>query len=630
MNRILLTTLCLLLTLTSFASAQLTTITHVGAGSGGAAASTDLSDSANLARLNAANVFSADNTFSRINGSYISMSTDPAIANFYFGPSTAAVFTGSPAEGHDNLFIGLNAGDNVTTGVGNLGIGHSALGSFIGSAQASDNNIAIGWDSQFVNTTGYNNVSLGVDAFKQLLSGNDNVGIGTLAGHSTTTGYANIAVGTNALYFNVTGYENVAIGWDALDHVTGFRNVGVGSFALPNTTGSRNTAVGAYAGNTSTVGTDNVFLGYAAGYYETGSDKLMIDNRARIDEADARVKALIYGVFASTVAAQQVTVNGALNVAGVGTFSGANNLFGSGTVTAPSIAFSASPTVGLYRVDAGTIGFALNGAAPEVRIGQSGGLSFLNLTVTGGNSVLQWAEAGFTLGIRNGTNPMLWRLYNTYTSATNRENVSLGWASNALTFATEAGSAGGITRSMVAGAGSSVGTNIAGATTTIQAGLGTGTGAPGTIVLRASTAAIGTGTTVQTAATHVTVGNGATAITGKLTASGGFAAGLVTVADATTITCNWDTMGTCDQDNTQAAGTLTIAAIGGTCVDGQKMTLRIKSTNVQTFAWNAVFRFGTDIPSIPSSTGEAKTDYIGLACALAAGKVDIVSVTRGY
>lgn len=626
MNRILLTTLCLLLTLTSFASAQLTTITHVGAGSGGAAASTDLSDSSNLARLNAANVFSADNTFSRINGSYISMSTDPAIANFYFGPSSAQAFT----TGHDNLFIGLNAGDNVTTGVGNLGIGHSALGSFIGSVQASDNNIAIGWDSQFVNTTGYNNVTLGVDAFKQLLSGNDNVGIGTLAGHSTTTGYANIAIGTNALYFNLTGFENVAVGWDALDHVLGQRNVGIGSFAGANTVGDRNTIVGAYAGNSSTIGSDNVFLGYAAGYYETASNVLMIDDRARTNEADARIKALIYGTFASTVAAQQLTVNAALNVSGVATFAGANNLFGSGSVTAPSIAFSVSPTIGLYRVDSSTIGFALNGSAPEVRIGQSGGLSFLNLTVTGGTSVLQWAEAGFTLGIRNGTNPMLWRLYNTYTSATNRENVSLGWASNVLTFATEAGSAGGITRSMVAGAGSSVGTNIAGATTTIQAGLGTGTGAPGTIVLRASTAAIGTGTTVQTAATHVTVGNGATAITGKLTASGGFAAGLVTVADATTITCNWDTMGTCDQVNTQATGTLTIAAIGGACVDGQKMTLRITSTNVQTFAWNAVFRFGTDIPSIPSSTGGAKTDYIGLACALAAGTVDVVSVARGY
>jgi hypothetical protein len=45
----------------------------------------------------------------------------------------------------------------------------------------------------------------------------------------------------------------------------------------------------------------NVAIGANAGYYETGSSKLFIDNDPRVDEADGRAKALVYGIFAATV-----------------------------------------------------------------------------------------------------------------------------------------------------------------------------------------------------------------------------------------------------------------------------------------------------------------------------------------
>jgi hypothetical protein len=71
---------------------------------------------------------------------------------------------------------------------------------------------------------------------------------------------------------------------------------------------------------------------------------------------------------------------------------------------------------------------------------------------------------------------------------------------------------------------------------------------------------------------------------------------VVTAADATSITPNSDSADVTYQLNTQSTGTLTINADGG------------KSTNVQTFAWNAIFAGGTN--ALPTaSTGGGKIDY---------------------
>lgn len=75
------------------------------------------------------------------------------------------------------------------------------------------------------------------------------------------------------------------------------------------TTNGDNTCVGGYAGY-GMIGTGNVFIGKQAGYYETGNNKLFIDNAKRTNEADGRVKALVYGVFDAAVANQMLTVNG--------------------------------------------------------------------------------------------------------------------------------------------------------------------------------------------------------------------------------------------------------------------------------------------------------------------------------
>lgn len=64
-------------------------------------------------------------------------------------------------------------------------------------------------------------------------------------------------------------------------------------------------------------------------------------------------------------------------------------------------------------------------------------------------------EAANTLGQRNGTNAQLWKLYNTYTGATNYERLNIDWLTNDCIIYTSAGAGGGSTRALkfgVAGA----------------------------------------------------------------------------------------------------------------------------------------------------------------------------------
>ncbi len=175
-------------------------------------------------------------------------------------------------------------------------------------------NTATGDSALRANTTGYYNSAVGVDALLSNTTGYYNSAVGVSALRSNTTGYSNSAVGAGALRSNTTGFNNVAVGVSALrSNTTGYSNSAVGvSALLSNTTGFNNVAVGVNALLSNTTGFNNVALGFDAAYYETGSNKLFIDNQTRANEADARIKALIYGVFDAAVINQFVLVNGAI------------------------------------------------------------------------------------------------------------------------------------------------------------------------------------------------------------------------------------------------------------------------------------------------------------------------------
>lgn len=105
---------------------------------------------------------------------------------------------------------------------------------------------------------------------------------------------------------------------------------------------------------------------------------------------------------------------------------------------------------------------------------------------------------------------------------------------------------------------------------------------------------------------------------------------IISVADATSITPNADTSDVVVQTNTQAGGTLTINAPTGTPIDGQKIMLKIKSTNVQTYAWNAIYRESNDLAKPTGTTGSSKTDYIGYVYNAADNKWDLVAKVLGF
>lgn len=118
-------------------------------------------------------------------------------------------------------------------------------------------------------------------------------------------------------------------------------------------------------------------------------------------------------------------------------------------------------------------------------------------------------------------------------------------------------------------------------------------------------------------------------VQGKIIVGGNVQVRVVVEADATSITPNADTSDITKQANTQALGTLTINAPSGTPDDGQEWILRIKSTNVQTFSWNAIYRGGTvALPTV--TTGGSKTDYFKFIYNSTDTKWDFISATYGF
>jgi hypothetical protein len=105
---------------------------------------------------------------------------------------------------------------------------------------------------------------------------------------------------------------------------------------------------------------------------------------------------------------------------------------------------------------------------------------------------------------------------------------------------------------------------------------------------------------------------------------------VINYSDATSITINADTTELATQTNTQAVGTLTINAPTGTLANGQKLMIRLQSTNVQTFSWNSVFAGSTDLTLPSVSSGSNKYDYIGFIYNSTATKWQLIATVFGF
>jgi len=103
-----------------------------------------------------------------------------------------------------------------------------------------------------------------------------------------------------------------------------------------------------------------------------------------------------------------------------------------------------------------------------------------------------------------------------------------------------------------------------------------------------------------------------------------------TAATSTTITPTVGTADQVNQANTQATGTLTIANPTGTPTDGQRLTIRLTSTNVQTFAWGSQYHGSTTAALPAASSGGGKRDYLGFIYCAATTQWDYVTSVTGF
>lgn len=105
---------------------------------------------------------------------------------------------------------------------------------------------------------------------------------------------------------------------------------------------------------------------------------------------------------------------------------------------------------------------------------------------------------------------------------------------------------------------------------------------------------------------------------------------VVSMADATSFTPTGDLADINTQVNTQAVGTLTANAPDGSPVDGQRLRLFLKCTNVQTMSWHAAYTASATVTLPTTTTGTSKTDVFEFEYRLLNTKWNLTEANYGY
>lgn len=107
---------------------------------------------------------------------------------------------------------------------------------------------------------------------------------------------------------------------------------------------------------------------------------------------------------------------------------------------------------------------------------------------------------------------------------------------------------------------------------------------------------------------------------------------VVSYTEAATVTFNIDTTDIAILISTAAAGTITFAVPTGTPFNGQKLILRMTSTNAQTLAFSVAsggFQGSNDM-SLPTSSTAGRTDYLGFIYNSTAQKWQCIAKVFGF
>ena len=169
----------------------------------------------------------------RIHRGLLNDSTSVAV-----GPAT---LTETIAGAIRNTFVGSNAGQFVSSGDRNVGVGSGAIQSVNGFELTGSQNVGVGNNAlAAANTTANNNTAIGNAAGGTVTTGAGNVAVGHDALNGAgTTGNNNIAVGNTAMASasTITGADNIGIGRSTMTALSSaVNNVGIGFSTLSNFT----------------------------------------------------------------------------------------------------------------------------------------------------------------------------------------------------------------------------------------------------------------------------------------------------------------------------------------------------------------------------------------------------------
>src|SRR5579863_8943701 len=128
----------------------------------------------------------------------------------------------------------------VLSCIDNLCVVNLSVTNFVASTIDAVCNLSVGCDIFMVNSTDFahGNIIKGANSFIHNF-GTDNTFVGINAGNFIMGGAENVGVGRQALFSNTTGFENVAVGGFALPvNTIGENDIAIGAFSLAsNTTG---------------------------------------------------------------------------------------------------------------------------------------------------------------------------------------------------------------------------------------------------------------------------------------------------------------------------------------------------------------------------------------------------------
>jgi len=235
-----------------------------------------------------------DSLNSLTSGDYNTAIGDSTLNNLTTSEGATAIGFNAGAASGTNLMagttlIGRNAGFG-RSGYRNVAIGDSPMG--FGSGKTGVNkNTAIGYHALYrIDTNGVDNIAIGHEASQFLTTADGNIAIGDNAARSSTTDY-HISIGYQAGYSQTSGLRNTNLGYKAgythtsnsnitnLGYESGILNTGagttnVGSQAGYGLTGGNNTTLGYRAGykdGLSQSGSYNVYVGSLCAYNSSGS-----------------------------------------------------------------------------------------------------------------------------------------------------------------------------------------------------------------------------------------------------------------------------------------------------------------------------------------------------------------------